>query len=409
MLSPISLSTETSSSDNGELPLPNTADKLQTSWHAFHRDPNDDLVIQSKEGILFRASSYHLARASGAFSSMFDLPPSPCSSRTTPIKLDYPCAVISSFLDLIAVAVPFEPSTSFDETIALLTLLEHLDCERLVLSVISRLIPAAKEDDKPWDLFVFAGTRNHLHLARAALELMTHRHVEELFATDKKWFAELRRLPKNWRIELTRHLWDEGEGEGEEYRHVHHTRRRKGRCGTWGIIVHRRDWSSFAHKFDPMASKHLLAMASGLFAGMFTLPPLDTSGADDEAPHDTIHLAYPALTISVFLNLASVSRPFSPDTDFRTTKSLLVLLEHLECDSHKSVVLERLYFVGYRRSAPLRTTRVRKLTERHHNGEARDGLSWQLALIHLLLEDAPPRHTFSIYWPALAPRFSHPA
>lgn len=107
---------------------------------------------------------------------------------------------------------------------------------------------------------------------------------------------------------------------------------------------------------------------------MFTLPPLDTSGADDEAPHDTIHLAYPALTISVFLNLASVSRPFSPDTDFRTTKSLLVLLEHLECDSHKSVVLERLYFVGYRRSAPLRTTRVRKLTERHHNGEARDGL-----------------------------------
>lgn len=35
--------------------------------------------------------------------------------------------------------------------------------------------------------------------------------------------------------------------------------------------------------------------------------------------------------------------------------------------------------------------------------------AWQLALIHLLLEDAPPRHTFSIYWPALAPRFSHPA
>lgn len=252
MLSPISLSTETSSSDNGELPLPHTVDKLQTSWHAFHRDPNDDLVIQSEEGILFRASSYHLTRAryvpradianilcfhpstipirrcrrcrverwkwrwhrhrhclwlwlwlladvktSGAFSPMFDLPPSPCSSRTTPIQLDYPCAVISSFLDLIAVAVPFEPSTSFDETIALLTLLEHLDCERLVLSVISRLIPAAKEDDKPWDLFVFAGTRNHLHLARAALELMTHRHVEELFATDKKWFAELRRLPTN--------------------------------------------------------------------------------------------------------------------------------------------------------------------------------------------------------------------
>ncbi|RSH85577.1 hypothetical protein EHS25_003716 [Saitozyma podzolica] len=223
MLSPISLSAGTALSDDCK-PC-HTADK---QWHAFHRDPNDDLVIQSEEGVLFRASSYHLAQSSGAFSSMFELPPSPSSSGTIPIQLDYPSATISSFLDLIS----------------------HLDCKRLVPGVINRLIPAAKEDDRQWELFVFAGTRDHLHLARAALGLMTHRHVEELFATDKKWFAELRRLPKNWGIELTRHLWDDGEGEGEEYRHVHHTRRRKGRCGTWGIIVHRRDWSSFAQNFN---------------------------------------------------------------------------------------------------------------------------------------------------------------
>jgi hypothetical protein len=127
---------------------------------------------------------------------MFHLPPSPCSSRSIPIQLDYPSAIISSFLDLVSVAGPFQPSTGFDETIALLILLEHLDCDRLIPSVLARLIPAAKEDDKPWYLFVFAGVRKHLQLARKALELMTHRHVEELFATDRKWFAELRRLPK---------------------------------------------------------------------------------------------------------------------------------------------------------------------------------------------------------------------
>jgi hypothetical protein len=55
------LSAETTSSDNAE--PSHSADKHQTRWHPFHSDPNDDIVIQSEEGVFFRASSYHLAQA----------------------------------------------------------------------------------------------------------------------------------------------------------------------------------------------------------------------------------------------------------------------------------------------------------------------------------------------------------
>jgi hypothetical protein len=131
----------------------------------------------------------------------------------------------------------------------------------------------------------------------------------------------------------------------------------------------------------------------------------------------------------VFLNLASVSQPFTRNTDLIDTKSLLALVEHLDCDTLKPIVLKRFYqlalyepfevlvFASSRNDVIMARRAMGFVTEFQARSLYRNGKdwsaslgrlspAWQLALVHLLLRDTPFGHNFSYDWPALAPRFS---
>lgn len=62
---------------------------MPTSEATFHPDfnkPEDDIVLQSSDGVLFRIHSFYLKRASGVFDAMFAIPKPSAQSHTILLK-----------------------------------------------------------------------------------------------------------------------------------------------------------------------------------------------------------------------------------------------------------------------------------------------------------------------------------
>ena len=76
-----------------------------------------------------------------------------------------------------------------------------------------------------------------------------------------------------------------------------------------------------------------------VFAGMLTMLPLPSTSTEA----DTIHLPYPAATVTVFLDLVSVSKPSVPYLGWTDSKHLFLMCEQFDCERIKSEVLTRLY------------------------------------------------------------------
>lgn len=65
-----------------------------------------------------------------------------------------------------------------------------------------------------------------------------------------------------------------------------------------------------------------------------------------QANNTPIHIDTPSRILDVFLNLASVSIPMTPDADFDDTVKLLTLAEQFDCMEMKPKILARLVSLG---------------------------------------------------------------
>ncbi|WVW81953.1 hypothetical protein I302_103956 [Kwoniella bestiolae CBS 10118] len=154
--------------------------KLATEkWHAYHS--HGDITLRSEDGKLFGADSWRLAKSSTVFHDMLEIagPGTSSSSKKSgkrvpdpPIDMEVSSFVLELFLNLINVSIPLIPAfLPFRQIRELAELCEKFNINSSVQDHISQALQLAGVLE-PWDLLLYACTKQRVELARRALEFM---------------------------------------------------------------------------------------------------------------------------------------------------------------------------------------------------------------------------------------------
>ncbi|WVQ62555.1 uncharacterized protein L199_000697 [Kwoniella botswanensis] len=187
------------------------------SIHPYHN--LGDIQLLSVDGTILMADSWRLARSSTFFAGLFDLPP-PTSTHTSypknllslvePIEVEFFAEVIDLFLNLINVSKPSIPSSAFPQTLDLLELCDRYDVNENIQGLVrDRLL--MQTEDRQWQLLIWSGKRNDIHMAREALRRMSpHSFIARTTYESSRegvfvplWYA-LGKLPQSWQLEILR-------------------------------------------------------------------------------------------------------------------------------------------------------------------------------------------------------------
>ncbi|KAK6905347.1 hypothetical protein I204_05297 [Kwoniella mangroviensis CBS 8886] len=185
--------------------------------HPYHNLGHISLL--SVDGTILMADSWRLARSSTFFAGLFDLPP-PTPGQTSypkdllslvePIEMEFFAEVIDLFLNLINVSKPSIPSSAFPQTMDLLELCDKYDVNENIQGLVrDRLL--MQIGDRQWQLLIWSGKRNDIHMAGEALPRMTpHSFIASTtYESPRKglfvplWYA-LGKLPQSWQLEIIR-------------------------------------------------------------------------------------------------------------------------------------------------------------------------------------------------------------
>ncbi|WVF66149.1 hypothetical protein IAT40_000889 [Kwoniella sp. CBS 6097] len=215
------------------------------TWHHFHIDPRDKIILLSNDNLKFRASRTRLIDASLSFSDLMDTS-RPERKTNEPIELDFPAEMISLFLDMASVCQPYIPQLSITTARSLLELLEFTLCDGLIDFARTSLTNAGS--NQPLELLVIASDRNDIGLARVALRNATRNRIQSHICPNlslsssqglKKYQEYLDRLQPAYQLELLRRTTLAG-----EYRENVTQKLQAGLYSTF-------DWISVADTFDP--------------------------------------------------------------------------------------------------------------------------------------------------------------
>ena len=193
-----------------------TTQKSQ-KWHDYHNDPEAKLILQSSDGVLFRASGWRLSKAryvprvvlskhgSPVFKSMLELPNATeeCqAANKIPIHVDTKSRYLCIFLDLTSISAPFiYKSMDARTTHEVLHICDKFECQNIARLLRQHLHRHA--ESSPWVIFKFAAKINDIDLGRCALQNMARRPEDNPFrdANISLWTA-LHDLRATWQIGL---------------------------------------------------------------------------------------------------------------------------------------------------------------------------------------------------------------
>lgn len=134
--------------------------------------------------------------------NLLDVDKAQRESASEPIEFDYSSTIIAAFLDLAMVAHPNASHLSFQICQSLYNFVEQFDCQRLLPLVHRQLFASASAT--PFQLFIFASTRDDWDLGRAALARMNEQTTTRLYTNGLA--QHLNQLPMEWQLALLKSL-----------------------------------------------------------------------------------------------------------------------------------------------------------------------------------------------------------
>ncbi|WWC66679.1 uncharacterized protein I206_100583 [Kwoniella pini CBS 10737] len=142
----------------------------QPGFHPFHNDPDHHILIRSENGILFRASEYHLCEASEFFRDLLnDDSIKPDTSNSNMIELGYPSEVIAVFLDLVSSSHPALPmDMEWSQITSLHKLVDYTICSSKIQSLMGKAFEEASIRD-PLKVLEYASEVNDIDMVKRAV------------------------------------------------------------------------------------------------------------------------------------------------------------------------------------------------------------------------------------------------